>query len=100
VIWMLIVVLGLGSLALKACGPLLAGGRVPPAPLQRVISLLTPALIASLVVTATLTRGQHLVVDARLGGLAAGLAALAVRAPLVVALLAAGATAAGIRLIT
>lgn len=59
---------GLGILALKACGPLLAGGRVPPAPLRNAISLLTPALIASLVVTATLTRVQHLVVDARLGG--------------------------------
>jgi hypothetical protein len=98
VIWILIAVLSLGSLALKAFGPLLAGGRTPPAALQRVITLLTPALITSLVVTGTLTHGQHLAVDARLAGLAAGLIALAARAPLAVALLVAAATAAGVRL--
>ncbi|WNV87914.1 AzlD domain-containing protein [Umezawaea sp. Da 62-37] len=97
--WILIAALTLGSLALKACGPLLAGGRTPPAALQRVITLLTPALITSLVVTGTLTHGQHLTLDARLAGLTAGLIALAVRAPLVVALIAAVATTAGIRLI-
>ena len=53
VIWILIAVLCLGSLTLKAFGPLLAGGRTPPAALRRVITLLTPALIASLVVTGT-----------------------------------------------
>lgn len=96
--WILIAVLSLGSLALKACGPLLAGGRTPPPALQRVIALLTPALIASLVITGTLAQGRHLVLDARLAGLAVGLIALIARAPLVVALIAAAAATAGIRL--
>jgi len=100
VIWVLIAALSLGSLALKTCGPLLAGGRTPPAALQRVITQLTPALITSLVVTGTLADGQHLALDARLAGLTVGLIALSARAPLAVALLAAAATTAGIRLIT
>lgn len=99
-IWILTAALGVGSLAFKACGPLFAGGRTPPAALQRVITLLTPALITSLVVTGTFAQGQHLTVDARLAGLTVGLIALGLRAPLVVTLIAATAVTAGIRLIS
>jgi hypothetical protein len=100
VIWTLIAVLCLGSLTLKAFGPLLAGGRTPPAALRRVITLLTPALIASLVVTGTPSHPRPIPRCRRpLCRLAVGLIALGARAPLAVALLVAAATAAGIRLI-
>lgn len=49
-IWVVIAALALGTLAFKTLGPLLAGGATPPAALTRVIELLTPALLAALVV--------------------------------------------------
>lgn len=90
--WILIAVLALGSLAAKICGPVLAGGRIPPAPAQRVITLLTPALLTSPVITGTLATGHHLTIDARLAGTATGLIALLLRTPLFAALLIAAAS--------
>jgi hypothetical protein len=98
--WLVIAALAVGSTALKVTGPLLAGGRQPPAAANRVIALLAPALIASLVVVGTLTDGQALTLDARLGGVTAGALALWYRAPVVVALLVAAATAALLRAAT
>ncbi len=100
-IWLVIAALAVGSTALKVAGPLLAGGRQPPAPVTRVIALLAPALITSLVVVGTLTdNGQALTIDARLAGVGAGALALWYRAPIVVALLVAAATAALLRTVT
>ena len=95
--WMLIIVIALGSIALKATGPLLAGGRRPPARIARVIALLAPALIGALVVTQTFTIGRHLTVDARAAGVAVGAVALWLRAPAALALLLAAATCALLR---
>lgn len=96
-IWIVVVALSAGSLALKTCGPLFAGGRTPPAVLQRVINLLTPALLASLVITGAIGAGHDLVVDARLAGVGTGLVVLLARKPLVVALLVAVVTTVGLR---
>lgn len=93
-IWVVIVVLTVGTLAFKTLGPLLAGGATPPAPANRVIELLTPALLASLVVASTFGEGQTLVIDARLAGVLIGLALLLLRVPLFLALVAAAAAAA------
>jgi hypothetical protein len=97
--WLLIAALAAGSTLMKITGPAVAGGRTPPAALTRVIGLLTPALIAALVVSQTFTAGQHLVVDARAAGLAVGAAALWLRAPATVALLLAAVTVALLRLV-
>jgi hypothetical protein len=37
--WVLTIVLAVGTVLLKTIGPVLAGGRQPPAPLTRVIAL-------------------------------------------------------------
>jgi hypothetical protein len=97
VIYILIAVLALGTLVFKTMGPLLAGGRQPPAALMRVIDHLTPALLASLVVVSTVGDGRSVVLDARLAGVVVGLGLLLFRAPLLVALLAAAAATAGWR---
>jgi hypothetical protein len=97
-IWLVIAVLAVGSIALKATGPLLAGGRQPPASATRVIALLAPALLTSLVVVGTTTSGQLLTLDGRLAGVAAGTLALWYRAPVVVALLIAATTTALLRM--
>lgn len=93
-IWGVVAVIGLGTMAIKAAGPVVLGERPLPPPVRSVVALLAPALLAALVATATLGEGRSLVLDARLIGVGVAAAAIAVRTPtLVVVLLAAGAAA-------
>ena len=96
-IWVLIATLALGTVALKIAGPLIAGGRQPPAPLIRVIGLLTPALLTSLVISSTFADDGQLTLDARVVGLALGAILLVLRAPLIVALVVAAVACAALR---
>jgi branched-subunit amino acid transport protein len=92
--WLAVVAVGAGTVAIKALGPVLLGGRALPERLRGVVELLAPALLAALVVVQTLGAGRALVLDARAIGLAAAGVALWRRAPvLVVLVVAAGATA-------
>lgn len=95
-VWVVIVGLAVGTVAIKSAGPLAVGGRELPDRFRSVISYVAPALVAALVVYETVNApdGSGLVLDARLVGL--GVAALAVLARLpviVVIVLAAAATA-------
>jgi branched-subunit amino acid transport protein len=92
--WLAVLAVGAGTVAIKALGPVLLGGRALPERLRGVVELLAPALLAALVVVQTLGAGRALVLDARAIGLAAAGVALWRRAPvLVVLVVAAGATA-------
>jgi len=92
--WVCVAVVSAATIAIKAAGPVVLGGRPMPARLMGVIGLLAPALLAALVATTTFGKGQSLVVDARAVGVGVGAVAVALRAPtLVVVLLAAAATA-------
>jgi hypothetical protein len=94
-VWASIVALGLANAALKATGPVSFGGRPLSGRAASVIALVAPALLASLVVYETFnTEGRGIVLDARVVGLAAGAAAVALkRSMLVVVAVAAVATA-------
>jgi uncharacterized membrane protein len=101
-IWAIVAAIGLGTMAIKAAGPVLLGARPLPARVKSVVALLAPALLAALVATATLGEGQSLMIDARIIGVGAAVVALALRAPtlavvVVAALAAALARLAGIR---
>jgi branched-subunit amino acid transport protein len=96
--WAIVLAVGAGTLAIKAAGPVLLGSRPLPTPVQRVVALLAPALLAALVATAALASGQVLVIDARLLGLAAAAIALALRARVLLVVVTAAATAGGARL--
>jgi branched-subunit amino acid transport protein len=98
--WLLILVLAAGTVLMKTLGPVLAGGRQPPAALTRVIALVAPALISALIVAGTFTQGQNLIIDARAAGLAVGGIALWFRAPPVLAMLIAVIVCALLRLAT
>jgi hypothetical protein len=98
-IWVTIATLCLGTLLFKTVGPVLAGGWDPPAAAVRVIELLTPALLTSLIIISTVADGQQLVLDARVGGLLAGAAVLLARGPFVLALVVGAAAAAALRLV-
>lgn len=92
--WVVVVVTGVGTLALKAAGPVLLGGRALPERLSRIATLLGPALLAALVAIGTFADGPSLVVDERVLGVGAAVAAIRLRAPvLAVVVLAAAVTA-------
>jgi hypothetical protein len=100
--WLLIVLLLVGTVALKAAGPMALGRRELSSRRAAVTRLLAPALLAGLVVYETLgsSHGRGLVLDARLGGLAAGVVALALRLPLLVVVSAAALVTALLRLLS
>jgi hypothetical protein len=93
--WLVIAALTVGTLAMRAAGPLTTGGRRPSERAIGVTRLVAPAILAGLVVYETLNRqGDGIAFDARLAGLGAAVAAILARAPmLLVVLIAAAATA-------
>jgi branched chain amino acid efflux pump len=97
--WIIVLAVGIGTMAIKAAGPVLLGGRPLPGPVQRVVALLAPALLAALVATAAFGSGNALVVDARAVGLGVAAVAVALRAPILAVVVAAAASAALVRLL-
>ena len=98
--WLVIVLVGAGTIAIKSAGPLLLGGRVLPRRLTGVVELLAPAVLGALVAVQTFGAGQALAVDARLIGVAAAGIALWRRAPLLVVVIVAAASTALARALT
>jgi hypothetical protein len=94
-VWATVAVLCVATASMKAIGPVSVGGRQLSGRAASVIALVAPSLLASLVVYETLnTVGPGIALDARLVGLAAAGAALALkRSMLVVVAVAAIATA-------
>ena len=84
-LWVAIVAVTLASAAIKAAGPILVGGRELPPRVSAVIALLAPALLAALVVTETFGDDSHLVLDERALGVGVAAVALALRAPVLLA---------------
>ena len=81
-VWLVVLVVGIATIAFKATGPVLLGDRELPEPVARVVALLAPVLLSALVVTQTVGGDNELVLDARLAGVGAGAVAIAARAPL------------------
>jgi branched-subunit amino acid transport protein len=74
--WAAVLVLGAGAYFFKVLGLVIVGGRPLPPRLQACLALIPAAMLSALIVSNTVTVGQHLVIDARLPGvLAAALAA-------------------------
>jgi branched-subunit amino acid transport protein len=97
VAWIVVLVTGAATVALKGLGPLALGGRRLPDAAGGVLALLAPTLLAALVATQTFADGRHLVLDARAAGVAAACIAVALRAPVLVVVISAAATAALLR---
>ena len=96
-LWVTIFAVALASAALKAAGPVLVGGRELPPRAVGVIALLAPALLSALVITETFGEDQHLVLDERAIGVAVAAVALALRAPVLLAVALAAASTALVR---
>jgi len=96
-VWVTIGLLTVGTVAIKAVGPVVLGGRDLPPRLNGVVARLAPALLAALVVVETFGRGHELAVDESAIGLLAAAAALAARLPMVVVVLIAAVVTAVLR---
>jgi uncharacterized membrane protein len=97
VIWAAVLAACVGCYLLKLAGLLLPQRLLERPAVSGVADLLPVALLASLVVVQAVTQGQALVVDARLAGVAVAAGALLLRAPFLVVVGLAAATAALLR---
>ena len=93
-IWLMIVSLAVATTVLKLIGPLFLGGRPLPSGATAIIEMLAAALLAALVVVETFGKGHSLTLDARAPGVAFAAVALALRAPVIVAVVGAAAVTA------
>ena len=101
VTWITIAALAAGTIAIKATGPVVMGGRPLPPRLGGFISLLAPSVLAALVAVETLGGlDRTLVIDARLAGLFAAGCALALRQSMTVVVIAAAVVTAVVRALT
>ena len=98
-VWLAVVIVGAATIAIKAVGPVLLGGRELPPRVGNLVALAAPALLAGLVVTQAVGGDRKLVFDARLVGLAAAVVAIRLRAPLVAVMVVAAATTALVRVV-
>lgn len=91
---LVLIVMTVGTFALKSAGPLVLGDRELPLRVQQVVDLLPAALLAALTVVSTVGDGRAIAIDARLVGLVVAGLTLWRRWPFVVVIiLASGATA-------
>jgi branched-subunit amino acid transport protein len=95
--WLVVLGASAGTIVLKGLAPGALGGRALPPRLTAVMALLAPTLLAALIVTNTFASGRHLTLDPRAAGLAAAVGAIALRAPVLVVIVVAAATAALLR---
>ena len=95
--WPLIALVTLVTVAIKGVGPAVMAGRELPGPVTRVVARLAAALLAALVVVNALADGQRWHVGADTVGVGVAAVLLWRRAPVLVAVLVAAATAALVR---
>ena len=98
-IWAALLGASVACYALKLAGLSLPRRILEDARIQRVVPLMPVALLAALISTSTFSTGRHLVLDARAPALAVAGVAVVLRAPFLVVVAVAAATAALIRLL-
>jgi branched chain amino acid efflux pump len=96
-VWLTVLLVGAFTVAFKASGPVLLGGRELPVRLADAFELLAPSLLAALVVTQALGEDGELVVDERLVGVGVAAVAIRLRAPLIVVMVLAAVSTALVR---
>ena len=97
--WLVIGAVGGVTMVFKAAGPVVLGRRELPPRALALVEVLAPAMLAALVVTQAVGGDRAIVIDERLAGVAAAGVAIWLRAPLLLVMVVAAATAAAIRLL-
>jgi uncharacterized membrane protein len=95
--WVTVVAVGIGTVLLKAVGPVGLAHRELSPRVERLLDLVAPAILAALVVTETFASGRHFVVDARLAGVGAAIVLVLLRAPLWLVVVCGALATAGVR---
>lgn len=95
--WTVLLALSAISYGLKAVGPVFVGGRRLAPEVRETLDLVAVPLLAALILTQTLGLGHRLVIDARLPALCVAAVLVWRRAPFLVVVLSAAATAALLR---
>ena len=98
-IWWAIIGAGIGCYLLKLAGLSLPARVLEQPVVERVADLIPVALLAALVSVQVFTNGTELTIDARAAGLGAAVIALLLRAPFLVVVIVAAATAGLLRLV-
>jgi len=98
-LWAGVLVASAACYALKLAGLSLPERWLQDARVQRTIPLLPVALLAALIATLTFSTGHQLVLDVRAAALAVAAIAVLLRAPFLVVVASAAATAALLRLV-
>jgi branched-subunit amino acid transport protein len=97
--WAGVLVACAGCYALKLAGLSLPTSVLQDARVQRTVPLVPVALLAALVATQTFSTGHHLVLDVRAAALGVAIVAVLFRAPFLIVVASAAATAAILRLL-
>lgn len=97
--WAGVLVASLSCYVLKLAGLSLPESWLQDPRIQRTVPLIPIALLASLVATQTFSTGRHLVLDFRAAALVVAVLAVVLRAPFLVVVAVAAATAALLRLL-
>lgn len=95
--WTTILLAGALALGLKVAGYLVPQRLLEGRVISSMVALLPIALLAGLVAVQTFSTGQRLTLDARVVALGVALIALRLRAPFIVVVVLAAASAAGLR---
>lgn len=96
-LWATVVAASLVCLGLKLAGHLIPEHWLASDRVSRTAALVTASLLAALVAVQTVGDGQGIAIDARLPALGVAAIALALRAPFLLVVVLAAATAAGLR---
>jgi branched-subunit amino acid transport protein len=96
-LWLTVISASLGCYLLKLIGVVIPKSFLERPLVNEITHLLPIALLSAIVAIQTLGQGQGLLVDARLPALGASLVALRFKAPFIVVILVAAATAASLR---
>lgn len=97
-IWAAVLVCGIGCYLLKLAGLSVPASVLERPVVRRIADLIPVALLAALVAVQVFADGHRVVLDARAAGLGAAVLLLLVRAPFLVVVVGAAATAALVRL--
>jgi uncharacterized membrane protein len=98
-IWAGVLAASVACYGLKLAGLSLPQRWLTDPRVQKIVPLIPIALLAALVATQTFSTGRHLVLDVRVAALAVAIVAVLLRAPFLVVVAAAAATAAILRLL-
>ncbi len=97
--WIVVLAVGVASVAFKASGPVVLGRRALSPLAVRLVEVLAPVMLAALVTVQAVGGDREIVLDARLAGLGAAGLALWRGAGLLTVIVVAGAAAALVRLV-